>query len=382
MPLDLNRLLFKEGADFNFFQAVHLLERLQRDAGQVGTGAELRSEGIRFETDESIAFPSSDIRALLPPKSLQTQAEELEAVNKAVPKAVPDAHSLSAESRGPLRMILTFMGLYGVSSPLPSYFTDPITLQRLEYFELRKFLDMFGHRLYSEFYRAWKKYRHPAQFLPGGTDGYSRSLLAMVGQSPAAAPKTTAATLRPRPDLRRIRFARFLGHRVRSARSLESLLQGYFGFPRVKVRQFAAAWLTLPASARLGSPHALLGCSTYLGERMLDHSGTFVVEIGPLPRAQYELFLGHGASSDGTMVSPGSPDASHGSQPSGVDMRTAVSGLIEDFLLDPLSYRVEVLLEIDNALTPALGSDRALLGASLWLGERPREALKFRFSSP
>ncbi len=377
MPLDLNRHFFKEGAELNFFQAVYLLERFQLEAGQVGTGSELRSEKIRFETDESIVFPSSDIRAILPPKRLEMQAEALEGVFEARIEE-PDLRALTSKGEGPLRMILTFMGLYGVSSPLPSYFTDPITLQHREYFELRKFLDMFGHRLYSEFYRAWKKYRHPAQFKPGGADGYSRSLFALVGQSPAGIsehPKPQSRK-RSRPDLRRIRFARFLGHRVRSARSLEGLLKGYFGFRRVKVKQFAPAWLDLPVSARLGAPDGRLGHSTYLGDKMLDRSGTFIVEIGPLPRAQYELFLEDASDtdSDSSLTPPGSSLTT--------SLRKAVTGLIEDFLLDPLSYRIEVLLDLDDALSPSLGSESALLGASLWLGDKPCEALKFRFSGP
>jgi len=189
MPLDLNKVFLREGTELNFFQAVYLLERLFEGHGRVGTSDDMRSEPVRFETLNTLAFPAAELASILPPLSFKRQAEDLEAgTDKDGPteatKELPPVKDLPELGKGPLRMIVTFMGLYGVSSPLPSYFVDPITLKKIEYFELKKFLDIFTHRLYSMFYRSWKKYRHYSQFQPDRPDDYTLRLLALTGQWP------------------------------------------------------------------------------------------------------------------------------------------------------------------------------------------------------
>jgi type VI secretion system protein ImpH len=297
LPLDLRRFFLEEGAHLNFFQAAWLLERLYPGKGRPGTGDDLKAEAVRFETLNSLGFPAGDVAAILPPLSLQGQAQanltgkDSDTVEM---KAIPTMEKLPDIGKGPLRMVLTFMGLYGVSSPLPAYFVDPITLRKVEYFELKKFLDVFSHRMYALFYRSWKKYRHFAQYRPDLPDDYTLRLLALTGQWPRRAARSASALPEARGpvhDLRRIPFARFLGNRVRSAKGLQQLLRGYFGFPKVRVLQFAPAWVEIPVPTRLGSGDTALGSTARLGERMEDMLSRFVVEIGPLPRAWFDRFL-------------------------------------------------------------------------------------------
>lgn len=75
----------------------------------------------------------------------------------------------------------TFMGMYGVDSPLPTAYLDDITQRREGHDALQGFLDIFSHRILTQFYRIWRKYSYPATFEPGGTDSISQSLLGLVG---------------------------------------------------------------------------------------------------------------------------------------------------------------------------------------------------------
>lgn len=43
------------------------------------------------------------------------------------------------------------------------------------------FLDIFNHRLMTQFYRIWRKYSYPATFESGGADNISQSLMALAG---------------------------------------------------------------------------------------------------------------------------------------------------------------------------------------------------------
>lgn len=84
------------------------------------------------------------------------------------------------DSKPPL-IRTTFMGMYGVDSPLPTAYLDDITQRREGHEALQGFLDIFSHRILTQFYRIWRKYSYPATFEPGGTDSISQSLLGLVG---------------------------------------------------------------------------------------------------------------------------------------------------------------------------------------------------------
>ncbi|MDP0995861.1 type VI secretion system baseplate subunit TssG, partial [Klebsiella pneumoniae] len=51
----------------------------------------------------------------------------------------------------------TFMGLYGVDSPLPTAYLDDIALHRDGHEALQGLLDIFSHRIMTQFYRIWRK---------------------------------------------------------------------------------------------------------------------------------------------------------------------------------------------------------------------------------
>jgi len=365
--------LLEQASHFNFFQAMRILESQFPGSSRLGTGDPLRGEAIRVETHNSLAFPAADVAALLPPKRFQSQREDLE---KAQGKELNLEHAsvdldLQAQvllKKEPARLLVTFMGLYGVSSPLPSYFVDPITLRRLDYFELKKFVDYFGHRLYSLFYRAWKKYRHPLQFGTAGTDGTTLRLAALTGQWPRP---HRSGTHKGRSDgvgnsfidARRIPFARFLSGRVRSANSLEQLLRGYFGFPAVRVISFATAWFDIPVTARLGAAGTTLGAGARMGQRMEDRISSFQVEIGPLPAKDFLALQ----------------ESLWGESSEGIPLWKQVRDLIEAFLRDPLFFEVRAFLAPGDVIAPGLGESSARLGGLSWVGPVPGGPVSLRF---
>ncbi len=389
MPLDLNKVFLSEGTELNFFQAVYLLEKLFAGRGRLGTGDDMHSEPVRFETLNTLGFPSSEIHAILPPLSFKKQAADLEAgVDKDGPIAestkLPPIKDMLDLGEGPLRIVVTFMGLYGVSSPLPSYFVDPITLKKIEYFELKKFLDIFTHRLYSMFYRTWKKYRHYSQFEPLRPDDYSLRLLALTGQWPHRPSKAVIQKTSSEFNLRRIPYARFLGNRVRSAKGLQQLIRGYFGFPLVKIRQFESSWVEIPVRARLGETEVRLGKSIRIGDRMQDRVSRFTVEIGPMQRNLFNRFLPNPESFITTItkdshsiepdsMEPHSKEPNPATEDSEADqpLLNQVRELIDAYLRDPLDYQVKVILEPDTNEVPVLGSIHARMGMGVWLGARP-----------
>ncbi len=104
--MTIEEQLFSEGYCFDFFQAVRLLERLDRlrrpverqdrPRRPVGGPGSLQEEPMRFHAHLSLAFPPSAIYEIEPPRGTP---------------AIP-------------HMTVTFMGLTGPSGILPRHYTD------------------------------------------------------------------------------------------------------------------------------------------------------------------------------------------------------------------------------------------------------------------
>lgn len=138
----------------NFYRFCQLLEKRNADKPPLGATSHPANDPVRFAPHPGMGFPSSEL------KSVEYDADDI---------------------TQPPRIRTTFMGLYGVDSPLPTAYLDDITQRREGHEALQGFLDIFNHRLLTQFYRIWRKYSYPATFEPGGADTISQSLLGLVG---------------------------------------------------------------------------------------------------------------------------------------------------------------------------------------------------------
>ncbi len=316
--------LLREGFRFSFFQAVRLLQVSRPDAALVGRQGPVDREILRFRPELGLGFPASDVAG------------------------IREAPSPSELPR--YEIATTFMGLYGPSSPLPSYFTEElIHAEQDDECLQREFLDIFHHRAISLFYRAWEKYRYSVGFRNDGSDPESRRLLALLGG--AALPADHHV-----PAVRLLGFAGLLTQVPRSAASLRGLLAGYFEGVPVRVEPFAGRWVEIPEDqrCRLGVSGTTLGLDTSLGDRVYDLAATFRVELGPLGREDFMAFL-----------------------PSG-DRMPELRELVDLVNGDGLDYEIELILR--DAEVPALQlcGPTARLGWCSWLGRRDGMDARFK----
>lgn len=137
---------------FNFYRFCQLLEGF--NGSELGTGRSIKDDPVRFRPNPRLGFPAGEL------KRTETDPNN------------PDA---------PSTVRTNFLGLYGVDSPLPTAYIDDINQDREGGDAMAAFLDIFNHRLMTQFYRIWKKYSYPATFEDGGTDKISQSLMALTG---------------------------------------------------------------------------------------------------------------------------------------------------------------------------------------------------------
>ena len=314
--------LFHQGYLFDFFQAVRLLEELFPEAPSPGEGFDLAQERIRFKPHEGLGFPAADIKKV-----------------ELVQDGVKPPYG---------QVVATFMGLYGIDSPLPSHFSNLLVSEDEENGALRDFLDIFNHRFYSLFYRSWKKYRPALHFKAAGTEAYSRRLLCLAGVDPAAADSW------PVNPMRLVPLAARLACPVRSVEGLEQLLNAFFPDIAIRVVENVARWAAISQPPRLGRGRLdqRLGETAIIGRRLVDRTGKFRLVLGPLGYERYLSLLPVGEAA------------------------ALLHGLVQSYIPDFLDYDVELLLQTEEIPSIELGSEQIRLGRDTWLGQPGAEVLR------
>ncbi|MEK7273959.1 MAG: type VI secretion system baseplate subunit TssG, partial [Candidatus Desantisbacteria bacterium] len=255
--------LLNEGCKFDFFQAVTLLKALVPLSAQIGASGSLLEEQIRFLPDTSLARQVSDVK-------------KIEKIHSAI------------SDKEIYQMTVTFMGLYGVSAPIPVYFTELITSAEADGKTLQDFLDIFNHRFISFFYQAWKKYRYYLAFQSEGSDSISNHLRALFGMD-----SDEVAQSAKLPITRLLRYAGILSMKTKTTAGLQTLLSDFFGGLRVRIKEFVPQWVNISEEYqnRLGAKNSQLGHDLSIGNQVLDLSGRFQVIISNISLSQYEAFL-------------------------------------------------------------------------------------------
>jgi len=315
--------LLKAGREFDFFQAVHLLERTRGSHARHDDGA-ADHDVIRFQPLLSLAVPRTEIDRIT-----------------------------RDEKDGLFRMVVSFMGLYGQRGTLPYHYTE-LLLQnaRPEAKDdaLRLFLDIFNHRFISLFYRAHAKHRYTLMRSRSGTDRITTVLSALMGDQPGQRLSGDAAI--PREHL--LRYCGLLTQRPRSVATLVALISDYFCLDSVAVRQFVPRWVEVPAEdqGRLSERHVTsqLGRTLVLGGRIRDRRGKFRLRIGPLDLADYVEFR-----PGGRFFEP-------------------LCRLVQEFVGHHLCFDVEPVLKAEQVPFLRLSEERwppIRLGRTTWLLSRP-----------
>ncbi|EMH4161414.1 type VI secretion system baseplate subunit TssG [Pluralibacter gergoviae] len=150
LTLALNKEIWRA----NFYRFCQLLEQEDPSSPKLGATSHPGSDRVRFRPWPGMGFPVGTLKAV-----------ETDEEHPALPPAVRT----------------TFLGMYGVDSPLPTSYLDDIAQRREGYEAATSFLDIFSHRITTQYYRIWRKYAYPATFEAGGRDATSQCLLGLIG---------------------------------------------------------------------------------------------------------------------------------------------------------------------------------------------------------
>lgn len=296
--------LLDNGGDYAFFQALRLL-RLRFPSEKEFV------ENVRIRPRLGLGFPQRDIGRI----------------------------ELDADGR--YRMEANFFGLYGVTSPLPTFYTEDLIDEQLQGHSAgRDFLDILHASLYPLLFRAWEKHRIWIDITERREVKSLRHLQALIGMADARPEDRERST-----DL--LRYAGLFNQYPRSALGLQQLVQSVLDDRSVEVVPCVATRLRIDRSARtyLGTQCGVLGEDSLLGRDVIDRSGSLDLRVGPLSAERFHSLL------------PGQP------------VYQNLERLVKLYLQTPLRCRLVMRLEVDEQQCATLGQGWQRLGLDTWLGD-------------
>lgn len=246
----------------NFYRFCQLLEQMYADEPVLGRYETPVADPLRFAPSIDMSFPASELKFI----------ERAPYVNR------------------PTTVRTRFLGLYGVDSALPLGLLDNIIRREENYQAMTDFLDMFNHRIITQFYRIWLKYHYPASFLSGGKDPLSKCLLGLTGLGI----KGTAEQIGT-PSSRFLALLGLITQKTRTAEGIIGLVRVLVNDAKVVVNEFYPIWQSIDNPAKLSSKEQLtLNGSAVLGSRFRECNQTIRIAITPQHKEQIADLLPDG----------------------------------------------------------------------------------------
>ncbi|WP_392563391.1 type VI secretion system baseplate subunit TssG [Orbus wheelerorum] len=245
----------------NFYRFCQLLEQMTDTELKLGTSESPVNDPLRFAPSAEMSFPAGELKCI----------EREPYLNR------------------PVTVRTRFLGLYGVDSVLPPILLDDIVKRKDGYEAMVDFLDIFNHRIITQFYRIWLKHHYPASFMRGGTDPVSQCLLGLTGLGIKGTSEQIGTPVS--------RFLALLGlvtQHTRTAEGIVGVIKVLVPNCDVEVDEFYPVRMNVPQPAKLGQGGITLGNSAILGKQFLECNQTVLVKIKPRDNTLIDKLLPDG----------------------------------------------------------------------------------------
>lgn len=304
---------------FDFFYVLRRLEALRPDLPRLGEAGRPADEPVRLGQEPLLDFAPAALSGVRPPHNGRPAVIEVR-----------------------------FLGLFGPNGPLPLHLTEYARDRLLHHGDatFARFVDLINHRFLLLFYRAWAQAQPVVSLDRRGDDRFSRYVGSLFGVGLDSTRSRDAAE-----DEIKLHHAGTLARQVRNADGLRAVLSHYFRLP-VRVEEFVARWMTLPAAerTRLGAAGAAaqLGRGAILGGSVWDAQSNIRLHVCAPTLLEYEEFL------------PGGRAAAR------------LVALVRNYLGWELRWDVRLALDRDEVPATVVGR-QGRLGWTSWLGRRKRK---------
>lgn len=314
--INIEQDLLENGDSYDFYQAVKLLNKLVQSKPRRQGSTPL----LRIQPELELHYPQSDVARI--------------------------GHD---EDTGNYQLIARFFGLYGVSSPLPGFYTEELLDDEWDELRGRKaYFDVIHNHMYPLLYQAWLKYKFAHNVVEFEDPGYEEIIFSLIGLS-------DAYRKQPGQYGHLLKYAGLLSQRSKSLAGLKTMLSDYLGDIGIDIKPCVRRRVPIVRQQRclLGQQHTTVGGDACIGKEVADRGGKFNVELGPLNAQQFSQMTIRGDTIDW------------------------INNLLKLYLVQPLAYSITLLLEPGAEQPASLGdAEGSVLGRNCWLISEPN--LKIR----
>lgn len=191
-------------------------------------------------------------------------------------------------SQSVMEIDVSFMGLYGPSSPLPVYYTERVLECDSDGCPSQDLMDLLNHHMIGMLQRCWEKYRYYIQYQSGACDQISNWLLLAAGLQPSRFTANTELKVQ-----RLLPFVGLLRGGGCSADLLCKIMANYFQLKQVTLEPWVERVVDIPKNQQcmMGMGNCRLGDDLVVGDALFDRSGKFEIHLQSLNHEQYVFFL-------------------------------------------------------------------------------------------
>lgn len=260
-----------QASTYSFYRLVQMIQDAVDGGREVGTHLLPANERIVFEVSNELGFPLSDVSG----------ARLL----------APAGNGGWADAVTRYAITVTFLGLHGSGSPLPSYYVEQIAGYNPNGSVLTDFFNFFHNRLIGLLHRGWRKYRYYMRYRRGGEDDFSRKIFSLFGLYDERL-RSDSGIYWPRL----LCFAGVLASRNRSPAVLSTIIRHTFRLERVSIEEWVRRQVPILEHQKwgLGGANSRLGEGTISGDHAPDYQGKIRVVIHDLDDGRFRDFLPRG----------------------------------------------------------------------------------------
>lgn len=245
----------------NFFALLRQVEHSNPVKPLLGNSLRLRDDPVRLGQHPHLDFATQDF-----------QREE----------TIPAGHLGLVQ-----KFYVQNFGLLGPNGALPLHYTEH-AYTRIHHWNdstFSEFLDIFHHRAYLLFYRAWAESQPHVGYHRKACNPFAQRLNSLVGHG-----KHTSWGREQLPTHFRADLAGHFSRRTKTQEGLQAALSACTG-QAVMVHPFQAQWLQLPKITNEPSTEPALGKGVMLGSRVWCAQSKIKIDIGPMPYSAYLKLL-------------------------------------------------------------------------------------------
>jgi len=296
--------IVENGEEYDFYQAVRLLKRLSSNAGS-DSDAE-----IRIRPELNLDYPNADISEI---NSLDDNQFEI---------------------------ITTFFGLYGVSSPLPGFYTEELLDDEWDEREAaRGFFDVIHNHMYPLLFQAWLKYKFSHNAVEEGDPKYWEIIYSLLGLN-------EEFRANKRLTGRLLKYAGIISQQPKTMLGLKTILNDFIEDASIEIHPCVSRKVSIVQHQRcnLGINNYQLGEDLVVGQEVEDRSGKFLIEVGPVNTDMLNRI-----TTDGSMLDD-------------------IHEIISLFLTQPFEYEIVLLIAPGTEQSIQLGNEASSrLAQNTWL---------------